>query len=77
MALFTYLIAFGHFFSELFIYKTAGLSFGTISPVIVSSALHSLFLTSRGHERLTRRVAFPYSFSYLYDLDVPAVRLLC
>lgn len=37
MALFTYLIAFGHFSSELLIFRTAGLNPGTISPVIVSS----------------------------------------
>lgn len=38
IALFTYLIAFGHFSSELLIFRTAGLNVGTLSPVIVSSA---------------------------------------
>lgn len=37
MALFTYLIAFGHFSSELLIFRTAGLNPGTISPCIVST----------------------------------------
>ncbi|KAG8213414.1 Erg28-like protein [Butyriboletus roseoflavus] len=37
MALFTYLIAFGHFTSELFIFRTAKFNVPVLSPVIVSS----------------------------------------
>ncbi|KAI5122926.1 hypothetical protein M0805_007604 [Coniferiporia weirii] len=37
MALFTYLIAFGHFSSELFIFRTAKINPGVISPVIVAT----------------------------------------
>ncbi|EPQ54249.1 Erg28-like protein [Gloeophyllum trabeum ATCC 11539] len=37
MALFTYLLAFGHFSSELLIFRTAKLNAGVISPVIVST----------------------------------------
>ncbi|KAJ7707773.1 hypothetical protein B0H17DRAFT_1156297 [Mycena rosella] len=37
MALFTYLIAFGHFASELLIFRTATPNPGVISPVIVST----------------------------------------
>ncbi|KAJ7170615.1 Erg28-like protein [Mycena crocata] len=37
MTLFTYLIAFGHFASELLIFRTATLNPGVISPVIVST----------------------------------------
>ncbi|KAF7312321.1 Erg28-like protein [Mycena indigotica] len=37
MTLFTYLIAFGHFASELLIFKTATPNLGVISPVIVST----------------------------------------
>ena len=37
MAFFTYLIAFGHFSSELLIYRSAKVNPGVISPVIVSS----------------------------------------
>ncbi|CAA7267142.1 unnamed protein product [Cyclocybe aegerita] len=37
MAFFTYLIAFGHFSSELFIFRTCKLGPGVISPVIVST----------------------------------------
>lgn len=38
MAFISYLIAFGHFSSELLIFRTATLNAGVISPVIVSSA---------------------------------------
>ncbi|KIM68420.1 hypothetical protein SCLCIDRAFT_20331 [Scleroderma citrinum Foug A] len=37
MALFTYLIAFGHFSSEVLIFRTARLDSPAISPVIVST----------------------------------------
>ncbi|TEB34651.1 Erg28-like protein [Coprinellus micaceus] len=37
MALFTYLIAFGHFSSELLIFRSAKILPGVISPVIVST----------------------------------------
>lgn len=37
MALFTYLIAFGHFSSEILIFRTASLNSAAISPVIVST----------------------------------------
>ncbi|KAG8216360.1 hypothetical protein J3R82DRAFT_6441 [Butyriboletus roseoflavus] len=37
MALFTYLIAFGHFTSELFIFRTAKFNVPVLSPMIVSS----------------------------------------
>jgi len=37
IALITYLIAFGHFSSELFIFRTARLNLPLLSPVIVSS----------------------------------------
>ncbi|KAJ7127049.1 Erg28-like protein [Mycena epipterygia] len=37
MALFTYLIAFGHFASELLIFRSATPNAGVISPVIVST----------------------------------------
>ncbi|KAH7884519.1 Erg28 like protein-domain-containing protein [Phlebopus sp. FC_14] len=37
MALFTYLIAFGHFTSELLIFRTAKLNVPVLSPVVVST----------------------------------------
>lgn len=37
ITLMTYLLAFGHFSSELIIFRTATLNPGVISPVIVSS----------------------------------------
>ncbi|KAF9236749.1 Erg28 like protein-domain-containing protein [Melanogaster broomeanus] len=37
MALFTYLIAFGHFTSELFIFRTAKINVPVLSPVVVST----------------------------------------
>ncbi|KAF8841774.1 Erg28-like protein [Paxillus ammoniavirescens] len=37
MALFTYLIAFGHFTSELFIFRTCKINVPVLSPVIVST----------------------------------------
>lgn len=37
ITLMTYLLAFGHFSSELIIFRTASLNPGVISPVIVSS----------------------------------------
>ncbi|PBK75603.1 Erg28-like protein [Armillaria solidipes] len=37
LTLFTYLIAFGHFSSELLIFRTATINPGLISPVIVST----------------------------------------
>lgn len=36
MTLFTYLFAFGHFASELFIFRTASFGLGVLSPVLVS-----------------------------------------
>ncbi|KLO09758.1 Erg28-like protein [Schizopora paradoxa] len=38
MALFTYLFAFGHFFSETFIFRTAKLNLPVLSPMIVSTS---------------------------------------
>ncbi|RDB25938.1 Ergosterol biosynthetic protein 28 [Hypsizygus marmoreus] len=38
MAMFTYLIAFGHFSSEWFIFRTATPSAGLLAPVIVSTS---------------------------------------
>ncbi|KIJ12810.1 hypothetical protein PAXINDRAFT_136700 [Paxillus involutus ATCC 200175] len=38
MALFTYLIAFGHFTSELFIFRTCKINVAVLSPIIVSTA---------------------------------------
>ncbi|KAF8415016.1 Erg28-like protein [Boletus edulis BED1] len=38
MALFTYLIAFAHFTSELFIFRTAKFNLPVLGPVIVSTA---------------------------------------
>jgi len=37
MALFTYLIAFGHFTSELLIFRTAKMNAGIIAPLLVAS----------------------------------------
>jgi Erg28 like protein len=37
MTLFTFLIAFGHFTSELLIFRTATINFGVLSPCIVAS----------------------------------------
>ncbi|TFK72924.1 Erg28-like protein [Pluteus cervinus] len=37
MAFITYLIAFGHFGTELFVFRTARINPGVLSPVIVSS----------------------------------------
>jgi hypothetical protein len=37
MAFFTYAIAFAHFSSEVFIYRTASINAGTIGPFIISS----------------------------------------
>lgn len=53
MALFTYLIAFGHFTSELLIFRTAKVNPGVISPVIVASAFNMVFnvsSTSNAHD---------------------------
>jgi hypothetical protein len=36
MTLFTYLLAFGHFVSELLIFRTAKVNVGIMSPVIVA-----------------------------------------
>lgn len=41
MALFTYLFAFGHFSTELFVFKTARINMGVLSPVFVSSRSNS------------------------------------
>ncbi|TFY79210.1 hypothetical protein EWM64_g4798 [Hericium alpestre] len=38
MALMTYLIAFGHFSSELFIFRTARFNAGVLSPVVVATS---------------------------------------
>lgn len=40
MTLFTYLFAFAHFSSELFIFRTASFGPGVMSPVIVSSTFY-------------------------------------
>jgi hypothetical protein len=45
MTMFTYLIAFGHFASELLIFRTAKLGAPVLSPVIVSSELISPTIT--------------------------------
>ncbi|KAG6878215.1 hypothetical protein C0993_010635 [Termitomyces sp. T159_Od127] len=37
MAMLTYLIAFGHFSSEWLIYRSASMSPGLLSPIIVST----------------------------------------
>ncbi|KIL64473.1 hypothetical protein M378DRAFT_163251, partial [Amanita muscaria Koide BX008] len=38
MAMMSYLIAFGHFFSELLVYRTVNIGAGIIGPVIVSTS---------------------------------------
>ncbi|KAF8625566.1 hypothetical protein AX15_005329 [Amanita polypyramis BW_CC] len=38
MAMLTYLIAFGHFFSELLVFRTANLGAGLLGPVVVSTS---------------------------------------
>jgi len=47
MALATYVIAAGHFFSELLIFRTCGLTFGAISPIIVASTSIFWMVTAR------------------------------
>jgi hypothetical protein len=41
MAFFTYLIAFGHFTSEVLIFRTAKLNVGVMSPLIVACGFFS------------------------------------
>ncbi|THH02802.1 hypothetical protein EW026_g118 [Hermanssonia centrifuga] len=49
MTLLSFLIAFGHFSSEILIFRTATLSAAVVSPVIVSSELLSLSTLSAFH----------------------------
>lgn len=69
MALLTYLIAFGHFTSEICFFRTAKINLPVLSPVIVSSTCPLL-------------VFFHYTYSPAHDscitdLDVETVRFLC
>lgn len=65
MALFSYLIAFGHFTSELFIFRTTAVNVAVLSPMIVASKSIPRVLCS----------SHSYSFhkSHVDDLDVQAV----
>lgn len=65
MALLTYLIAFGHFTSEICFFRTAKINLPVLSPVIVSSMFHLLMF-------------FYYTYSLaphscITDLDVETV----
>lgn len=67
MALFTYLIAFGHFTSELLIFGTATINPGVISPCIVASKcqVQTEILDMRNTDRPHR--------SIFTNLDVPTI----
>ena len=69
ITMFTYLIAFGHFFSEFVIFKSTKLNGPFISPVIVSSS-------SSKHFPSRNLTSYIRVFSHLVDMDVFAVRLL-
>ncbi|KAH8117933.1 Erg28 like protein-domain-containing protein [Phellopilus nigrolimitatus] len=85
MTLFTYLLAFGHFSSELLIFRTARVNPGVISPVIVASESLSsplsfspslLFTLSPGTPILRISGFSDYFCSDLLDLDGFPIRLL-
>ncbi len=59
MALLTYLIAFGHFFSEFLIFRTIKFGAGLLGPAIVSSTCTYIHLAKLLNER----------FSHDADLD--------
>lgn len=69
MALFTYLIAFGHFTSEVFIFHTASINTATLGPFIVSSTSYPYLFSSACDKRL-------HVSSHIVSLDDQAVRLL-
>jgi hypothetical protein len=64
MALFTYLIAFGHFISELLIFRTAKINAGVMSPVVVSCE----FIYQRFNHTI-----HSCAFSHVINLDAEAV----
>lgn len=70
MTLLSFLIAFGHFTSEILIFGTAKISAPVLSPVIVSS---TLLLIVSVLALITSPCAFP---SFVALLDDSAVRLL-
>ena len=56
MAMLTYLIAFGHFFSEFLIFRTANFGAGLLGPAIVSSRCTSMCLAKPLTERFSHDV---------------------
>ncbi len=62
MAFFTYLIAFGHFSSEFFIFRSVTVNPGSMSPVIVSSK-PSFWLLSSLTYRLTSALSLVWMFT--------------
>lgn len=78
MALFTYLIAFGHFSSELLLFRSAKINPGVLSPVIVACELHqnlhlSLITSILPFGSWTLTVYFPSNFPHM---DARSIRLL-
>lgn len=56
MAMLTYLIAFGHFFSEFLIFRTAKFGAGLLGPAVVSSRCMSMCLAKPLTKRFSRDV---------------------
>ena len=66
MTLFTYLFAFGHFSSELLIFRTAKINPGVMSPVVVASTCP--------HPQVLSGFAIDPSFtSIVFSLDDNAI----
>ena len=72
MTLFTYLFAFGHFASELLIFRTASFGLGVLSPVLVSGESIMLDLATRWFDPSNRVI----TCSRVLNLDDHSVRLL-
>lgn len=56
LAILSYILAFGHFGSELLVFRTAGLGAPLLSPVVVSSEF-----TSPGRNNYVLTVFVPFS----------------
>ena len=72
MTLFTYLFAFGHFASELFIFRTASFGLGVVGPVLVSGEPIMLGLATSWFDPSNRVT----TCSRVLNLDDHSIRLL-
>ena len=71
----SFLLAFGHFASEIFIYKTADIAFGSVAPLVVSGNILSPYSATVAPEYNTPSYSLSPRCFYAADVIRMARRL--